>query len=213
MEQDRQSTADEEAPDAAAGGQTPGSSAEEGGTFQLVTEMGPLVAFFVANWRFDIFVATGVFMVAILVALAASWHKQRRLPVMPLVTAVFVLVFGGLTLWLQNEVFIKLKPTILNTLFAAILLVGLLRGQLFLKIGIGQAVSLDEAGWRKLTVRWSLFFLFLAVVNEIVHRNYSTDFWVSFKSFGMLPLTLVFSVLQLPLLQRHALEEGGPSSD
>lgn len=192
---------------------SPGSRAagEDGGLFQLATELGPLVLFFVANWRFDIFVATGVFMVAIVAALAAAWQRQRRLPVMPLVTAVFVLVFGGLTLWLQDELFIKLKPTIVNLLFAAILLVGLSRGRIVLALVLGQALRLDPLGWRRLTVRWALFFVFLAALNEVVHRTCSTDFWVGFKSFGMLPLTILFTLSQMPLLARHALEEeAGP---
>jgi intracellular septation protein len=174
---------------------------------RLVIEVGPLAVFFIANARADIFVATGAFMGAIVISLAASLILERRLPVMPLVTAVVVLVFGGLTLILQDEVFIKLKPTIVNTLFAVAIFVGLAMGRNFIQVVMGAAVKLTDQGWRILAIRWGVFFIVLAVLNEIVWRSVSTDIWVNFKVFGILPLTLVFSFAQVPVLMRHAIEE------
>ena len=174
---------------------------------KLALEIGPLVLFFVANARAGIFWATGVFMVAILISLSMTWILERRLPTLPLVTGLFVLVFGGLTLILQDELFIKLKPTIVNTLFAVILLGGLWCGKSFLKSLMGSMFSMTDQGWRILTFRWALFFVVLAILNEIVWRNTSTDNWVSFKVFGIMPLTLVFSIMQLPTMNRHRLPE------
>lgn len=176
---------------------------------RLALELGPLVVFFVANVRADIFVATAAFMIAITVSLLASRLIERRWPVMPLVTAVFVLVFGGLTLWLADSTFIKVKPTVVNTLFGAILLGGLAFGRSLLKPVFGTAFQLEEEGWRILTLRWGLFFLFLAVLNEVVWRTFSEDAWVSFKVFGIMPLTVVFSLLQMPVLNRFQVEERG----
>lgn len=172
---------------------------------KLLVELGPLVVFFVGNSRFGIFAGTAAFMVATLVALVASRAILGRIPTMPLVSGFFVLVFGGLTLWLQDDQFIKLKPTIVNGLFAAILFGGLASGRTLLKIVFGDVFRLSEEGWRHLTIRWGLFFLFLAMLNEIVWRNFSTDFWVSFKVFGIMPITMVFAVAQVGLLKRHEL--------
>lgn len=181
------------------------SAEEKGAGLRLLLELGPLVLFFVVNARADFYTATKVFMVAIVVSLVASRTIEKRLPVMPLVTAVFVLVFGGLTVYLEDELFMKLKPTVVNLLFATILAVGLARGRMFLELIMGSAVELSEDGWRALTVRWTLFFVLLAGLNELVWRNASTDAWVSFKVFGIMPLTIVFAVLQIPLMKRHAL--------
>lgn len=170
---------------------------------KLAIEVGPLAVFFIANARGNIFTATAVFMVAIVIALVASWLIERRLPLLPLVTAAFVLVFGGLTLVLQDELFIKLKPTIVNSLFAAILFGGLFFGRPFLKPLLGAALELQDEGWRKLTYRWAWFFVALAMANEVVWRNLSTDGWVNFKVFGIMPLTIAFSLAQLPLINRY----------
>jgi intracellular septation protein len=171
---------------------------------RLVLEAGPLAVFFLVNARAGIFPATAAFMVAIVASLIASRVTEKRFPVLPLVTAVFVLVFGGLTLLLQDELFIKLKPTLVNSLFGAILLVGLALDRPLLKPLFGTALVLDDAGWKTLTLRWGLFFFLLAAINEVVWRSFSTDTWVSFKVFGIMPLTLVFAVAQTPLITRHA---------
>jgi intracellular septation protein len=140
----------------------------------------------------------------VLAALAASYVLTRRLPIMPVVTAIIVLIFGGLTLFLHNDTFIKVKPTIIYALFGAVLLGGLAFGKPLLGVVFDSLFHLTEEGWRKLTVRWALFFLVLAVLNEIVWRNTSTNIWVDFKVFGVMPLTLVFGALQYPLLQKYA---------
>jgi intracellular septation protein len=156
-----------------------------------------------------IFVATAVFIPAILAALAISYALTRHVAVMPVVTAVIVVVFGGLTLALQNETFIKLKPTLVYLLFAATLLGGLVFKKPLLGMVFDSVFNLTDEGWRKLTLRWGVFFLAMAVLNEIVWRNFSTDAWVNFKVFGFLPLTMVFAAAQFPLLQKYAVQETG----
>ena len=196
--------------------------------FKFVLDLGPLLLFFLANakpalfepWlapiipeavatgeRAGIFVATAVFMVAILAALVVSYVLTRRLPVMAVVSAVVVLVFGGATLFFQNETFIKLKPTIIYLLFAGTLFGGLVFRKPLLAMVFDQVFHLTDEGWRKLTVRWALFFLALAVLNEIVWRTQSTDTWVTFKVFGVMPLTFIFAALQYPLLMKHDASE------
>lgn len=172
---------------------------------KLALDLGPLLVFFFANSRWGIFAATAAFMVAILIAMGVSYALTRHVPVMAIVSAVVVVVFGGLTLFLQDETFIKLKPTIIYVLFGGLLLGGLAFGKSLLALVFDSMFHLDEEGWRKLTMRWALFFLVLAVLNEIVWRTQSTDVWVSFKVFGFLPLTFLFAALQYPLLKKHAL--------
>lgn len=194
---------------------------------KLVIEAGPLVVFFLVNGRKGLpefrhlwlaegaeplvgqalFEATGAFMIATIIALAIGWTVERKIPVMPLVSGIFVLVFGGLTLVLADELFIKLKPTLVNMLFAVILFGGLLMGRSLLKPLFGAAVQLTEHGWRVLTLRWAVFFVVLAILNEIVWRSFSTDFWVSFKLFGIMPLTFLFAISQTPLFLREQIEE------
>ena len=170
---------------------------------KLALELGPLGVFFLANQRAGIFVGTGIFVAATLVSLAIHYALVRKLPIMPMVSGVVVVLFGGLTLALDSELFIKLKPTIVNTLFGLALLAGLWFGKPLLKIVLDSVFDLDEEGWRKLTFRWALFFFVLAALNEIVWRTQTTDFWVSFKVFGIMPLTLAFALAQTPLLMRY----------
>ncbi|MDF1721182.1 MAG: septation protein A [Minwuia sp.] len=170
---------------------------------KFLIEVGPLGVFFFANNRFDIFTATAAFMGAVVISLAANYAIERKLPTMPLVTGVFVLVMGGLTLYLQDDLFIKIKPTITNLLFAAILLGGLYFGKLFLRFVFGAAFSLQDAGWRVLTIRWSMFFIFLALTNELIWRNFDTDTWVNFKVFGIMPITFIFALAQLSVVKKY----------
>jgi len=196
-----------------------------GPLLKLLLDIGPLVLFFLANAhpavfmplaapllpasvmsgeRTGIFVATAVFMVAVVVALATSYLMTRRLPIMPVVSAIIVLVFGSLTLFLHDETFIKLKPTLIYVLFGGVLVGGLVFNKPFLAIVFDSVFHLTPEGWRKLTGRWAVFFFALAVLNEIVWRTQSTDFWVSFKLFGFMPLTFLFAALQYPLLTKYA---------
>jgi intracellular septation protein len=170
---------------------------------KFALELGPLILFFVANSKYGIFAATGVLMAGVVLTLAVSWAVTRHLPAMPLVTAALVLVFGSLTFFLQDETFIKLKVTILYSLFGAALLGALYFDKLLLPIVFDMAIHIDDAGWRKLTWRWGFFFFFLAALNEAVRRMVSTDVWVDFKVFGIMPMTVLFAIIQAPLIMRH----------
>lgn len=211
-------------------GSSPGPTPGPSPGVKLAIEAGPLAAFFLGNSKWaastyarmtdgpvpeggNIYLATAIFMVAILVSLVASWVTEKRLPVMPLVTAVFVLVFGGLTLWLRDSTFIKMKPTVVNTLFGSILLGGLMAGRYFLKIVLGSALELPDVAWRTLTIRFALFFFFLAILNEVVWRSFSEDAWVKFKVFGIMPLTILFMMTQAPFLNRYVVEGADEGSD
>jgi intracellular septation protein len=197
---------------------------------KLALDFGPLLVFFVVNSKpalfaplvkpflpetlitgahAGIFTATALFIPTILLTLVVGFVLTRHLPLMPLVTAIIVVVFGGLTLFLQDETFIKLKPTIIYVLFGVILLGGLAFGKPLLGLIFDSVFDLTQEGWRKLTLRWAVFFLALAVLNEIVWRTQSTDFWVSFKVFGVAPLTFLFAAFQYPLMQKYA----PPSAD
>jgi intracellular septation protein len=193
---------------------------------KLVLEIGPLILFFLANARGEkiaekypavaalggaIFFATATFIVATVLALIVSLALTRRLPLMPFVTAIVVVIFGGLTLWLKNDTFIKLKPTIIYCLFGGVLLGGLAFGKSFIGYVFDSVFRLTDEGWRKLTLRWGLFFLGLAVLNEIVRHYATTDQWVTFKVFGVLPLTMIFAVAQVGLINRTTIPEEGKS--
>jgi intracellular septation protein len=186
---------------------------QQGLAAKLAVELGPLLVFFGTNAVAGIYVGTAAFMAATLVSLGAAWLLYHKLPIMPLVSGAIVLVFGGLTLYLRDETFIKLKPTIVYTMFGVLLGVGLLTKKPVLELLFGPVFSLTEEGWRKLTLRWSLFFFAMAVLNELVWRNFSTNVWVSFKAFGFLPLTFLFALAQMPLVQRHgeAAEDKDPN--
>lgn len=181
---------------------------------RMLLEIGPLVVFFLANAKANlifhndpaqnIFYATAIFMVAIALALGVSYSKYRRIPTMPLVTGVFVFVFGTLTLVLQDDIFIKLKPTLVNLLFAGGLLGAAWFDRPLMKQLFDGAFDITDKGWMVLTKRWGYFFILLAIINEVVWRNFSTDFWVSFKLFGIMPLTIVFAMAQVGVLTRYA---------
>lgn len=194
---------------------------------KLALELGPLVIFFFVNARGTglmerypslavfhepIFLATAVFMVAISISLVASRLYLGKLPIMPLVSGVVVLFFGALTLWLQDDLFIKIKPTIVNMLFATVLLGGLWGFRLsLLSYVFDDAFKLKPEGWRILTLRWGLFFIFLAVLNEVVWRTQTTDFWVAFKVWGTMPITFLFTLAQIPVMNRYS--EGEEEED
>jgi intracellular septation protein len=183
------------------------SSPKMGQGMKLLIEMGPLVAFFIANWKAGIFWGTGIFMAATAVSLVASWVMTRKLAMVPLVSAVFVALFGALTLWLHSDLFIKVKVTLINALFGVVLLGGVAMGRSYLKLIMGEAVKLTEQAWRTLSIRWGVFFLVLAVLNEIVWRNASTDTWVNFKVFGLLPITLIFAFANAPFMSKHMIDD------
>ena len=180
---------------------------DAGSFLKLALEVGPLAVFFVTNGKFGIYAATGSFMVATLISIITSRIFFKRVPILALVTGLFVMFFGFLTIYLHDDTFIKIKPTVVNTLFAVILAAGLYFRRPVLKFALGEILQMREEGWRLLTLRWIGFFLFLAVLNEAIWRNFSTDTWVSFKSFGMMPLTFFFMMSQITLIMRHQISE------
>lgn len=179
---------------------------------RLALDLGPLFVFFIAYRFLGIYAATAVFMVAVLVALALDYYLERKFSPVPIMTAVLVVIFGGLTLYLQNAVFIKMKPTALYTLFGLTLLGGLYFNRLFLKYLLSLGFEMPDSAWRTLTFRYGIFFLALAAANEIVWRNFSESIWVDFKVWGVMPLILLFSVSQAPFLMRHQPADKGPDS-
>jgi len=180
---------------------------------KFALELGPLALFFIVYGRLGIFAATGILMASVLVTLGVSYAMLRRIPVMPLVTAVIVLIFGSLTIVFHDETLIKIKPTALYILFGAALFVGLWLKKPLLKILFDGALHVTEEGWRKLTWRWAFFFLALAILNEIVWRTQTTDLWVKFKTFGFLPLTLLFALAQAPLIMKYEAKDEGPGDE
>ena len=189
---------------------------EENNNFQQASSMkyarplieyGPLVVFFVTYLLAGLFAATAAIILATLVALSLSYLTERRLPTMPMITAVIVVVFGGLTLWFQDETFIKMKPTIIQLIFGAVLLSGLYAKKIFLKKLMGSSLQMDDAGWYVLTRRFSFFFFAMAALNEVIWRTQSTDFWVNFKVFGILGCTIIFLIAQIGLLKQYLVEK------
>jgi len=185
----------------------PEKDSEQSVAAKLLIELGPLLVFFGVNAAYGIFAGTGAFMAATVLSLSLAWWLYHKVPVMPLVSAVIVLAFGGLTIYLQDDTFIKLKPTIVYTMFAILLVAGLFARKPVLALLFGPVFNLTDEGWRKLTLRWAVFFIAMAVLNEYVWRNYSTDTWVTFKAFGFLPITFLFAMAQVPLMQRYGVAE------
>jgi intracellular septation protein len=208
--------------------QQPSETEKHNPMLKMVLELGPLLVFFFGNLRAEwlakqfpaltavggpLFIATALFMAATVLSLIVSKIVFKHLPIMPFVSGIVVVIFGSLSIWLQDETFIKMKPTIVNSLFGVVLLGGLLFGRSLLGYVFNAAFQLDEEGWKKLTLRWGIFFLFLAVLNEAVWRNFSDAVWVNFKVWGTMPITIIFTLAQMPLIMKHSLEnkanEGG----
>lgn len=181
--------------------------APDQGASQLLLDLGPLAAFFITYKTVGLIEATAALVLATLLSLAYTYAKTKKIAPMPLITGVMVTVFGILTVYLNDEYFIKIKPTIVNLMFAAILLGGLFFKKPLLKFALGSALELEDKGWFILTKRWGLFFIFLACLNEFIWRSYSTDFWVNFKVFGMFTITLLFTFAQIPLMKRYLVDK------
>lgn len=201
---------------------TPTKEEKQKPGLKMALELGPLLVFFFGNLRGEwlvgkfpalsaiggpLLIATALFMVATVISLVISKIVFKHLPVMPFVSGVVVMVFGGLSIWLQDETFIKMKPTIVNTLFGVVLLGGLFFGKSLLGYVFNAAFNLDAEGWKKLTLRWGIFFLFLALLNEFVWRNFSDEAWVNFKVWGTMPITILFTLAQMPLIMRHTVQD------
>ncbi|WP_313605000.1 septation protein A [Rhizobium sp.] len=201
---------------------TPTKEEKQKPGLKMALELGPLLVFFFGNLRGEwlvgkfpalsaiggpLLVATALFMVATVISLVISKIVFKHLPVMPFVSGIVVMIFGGLSIWLQDETFIKMKPTIVNTLFGVVLLGGLFFGKSLLGYVFNAAFNLDAEGWKKLTLRWGIFFLFLAILNEVVWRNFSDEAWVNFKVWGTMPITILFTLSQMPLIMRHTVQD------
>lgn len=180
---------------------------------QIAADYGPLLIFFGVYFATDILTATAVLVAASLVALAVSWLAVRRVPWLPLLAAVVLTIFGGLTLVFEDDLFIKIKPTIVQLLFAAALLGGLAIRKIWLKMVIGRALRMPDEAWRTLTIRFAVFFTVMALANEVVWRSFSTDFWVTFDTFGQMGITFVFIASQFPFISRHHIEDGEDSEE
>ena len=175
--------------------------------YKLLIDIGPLAVFFIFYTRSGLQASILPFMVATVIAVLFSYILEKKIPIMPTVGAGIVLLFGGLTIYFDNDVFFKMKPTIINILFAVILYGGILINKPLLKYLLGAALKLEEAGWKILTQRWIGFFIALAVLNEIVWRTQTTDIWVNFKVFGILPITFIFTMTQFPLIKKYQIED------
>ena len=175
--------------------------------YKLLIDIGPLAVFFIFYTRSGLQASILPFMLATVIAVLFSYILEKKIPIMPTVGAAIVLLFGGLTIYFDNDVFFKMKPTIINVLFAVILYGGILINKPLLKYLLGAALKLEEAGWKILTQRWIGFFIALAILNEIVWRTQSTDVWVNFKVFGILPITFIFTMTQFPLIKKYQIED------
>ncbi len=175
--------------------------------YKILIDIGPLAVFFIFYTRSGLQASILPLMIATVIAVLFSYILEKKIPIMPTVGAGIVLIFGGLTIYFDNEVFIKMKPTIINLVFAVILYGGMLIKKPLLKILLGAALKLEEEGWRILTYRWIGFFIALAILNEIVWRTQSTDIWVNFKVFAILPITFIFTMTQFPLIKKYQIED------
>ena len=177
------------------------------GLLKLLVDIGPLAIFFIFYTRTNLQSAILPFMIATVIAVILWYIVENKIPIMPTVGAIIILVFGGLSLYFNNDVFFKMKPTIINLLFALILYGGMIVKKPLLKFLLGAAIKLKDEGWKILTQRWISFFIALAILNEIVWRTQSTDIWVNFKVFGILPITFIFTMTQFPLIKKYQIED------
>jgi intracellular septation protein len=173
---------------------------------RLVLDFGPLLGFFLGYRLAGLPVATAILIGCTLVSLTVTYAYEKRIATMPLVSGLMVTCLGGLTLFLHDDYFIKIKPTLVNLLFASVLLGGLCFRKSLFKHVLGHAFQLTDEGWKRLSLRWGIFFIFLAMLNEFIWRHFSTDFWVNFKVFGMFTLTMIFTAMQIPLIKRYWIE-------
>ena len=175
---------------------------------KLFIDIGPLAVFFIYyKVSGDLIDAILPLMLATIISVVISYILEKRIPIMPTLGAGIVVIFGGLTILFDNKIFIFMKPTIINIIFAAILYGGIILKKPLLKYLLGSALKLEEEGWSILTQRWAAFFIALAVLNEIVWRTMSEEFWVSFKVFGILPITFIFTMTQFPLIKKYQIED------
>ena len=174
---------------------------------KIFFDIGPLAVFFIFYTRGNLQSAILPFMIATVIAVLFSYIVDKKIPIMPTVGAGIILVFGGMTIYFDNEIFFKMKPTIINLLFAVILYAGQLLNKPILKYLLGSALKLEDLGWQILSKRWIGFFIALAILNEIIWRTQSTDMWVNFKVFGILPITFIFTMTQFPLIKKYHIED------
>ena len=193
------------------------STAREKKPNKFWLELGPLLAFFAAFQYFKranpdeaMVWAAGILAVLASLALSYSWLKHKYVSGVLILTTVLVVVFAGLTFFTGNKVFLFMKPTIVNTLFGLGVIGGALMGKNVLKMFLGEAFELPDAKWNSLAMRWGIFFFAMAILNELIWRNFSEDFWIKFKVFGFMPLTLIFTLSQLPFIQKHGKMRGAP---
>ena len=175
--------------------------------FKLLIDLGPLAVFFVFYTRSDLKTAILPFLIATIIAVLFSYIIEKKIPIMPTVGGVIILIFGGLTIYFDNETFFKMKPTIINILFAGILYGGIILNKPLLRYLLGAALKLQDEGWDILTKRWIGFFIALAILNEIIWRTQTTDIWVNFKVFGILPITFIFTLTQFSTIKKYQIED------
>ena len=179
---------------------------EKNSIIKSLIEIVPLILFFIANAKYGIIFATKIFVLTTLVSLVVSYFYLKKISTPLLITSFLVLIFGGLTIFLKDPVFIKLKPTIVYLLFSILLFLGLVLNKNILKIYLSTLIKLNDTGWNILTRRWGIFFILMAILNEVIWRNFSTDFWVSFKLFGFLPITIIFTLLQQNIIKKYSIK-------